>query len=156
MSVDKVRQYFAQYKMEDRVKEAKESSATVEAAALALNCAQERIAKTLSFHGTDGVFLVVTAGDMKIDNKKYKNYFGLKAQMLKYEEVEPLVGHGVGGVCPFAVNAGVEVYLDVSLKRFATVFPAAGNANSTIELSMDELECYSNSKAWVDVCREKE
>lgn len=155
MSVAQVKAYFAQFSMEERVLEIEESSATVEAAARALHCEAQRIAKTLSFYGKQGVILVVTAGDRKIDNKKYREYFGLKAQMLKLGEVEPLIGHEVGGVCPFAVAEGVAVYLDVSLMRFETVFPAAGSANSMIELNMEELERYSNCKAWVDVCKEK-
>lgn len=154
MSIEKVKEYLKQYHMEERVREASQSSATVEAAAAALGCEPARIAKTLSFHCGDDVILVVTAGDRKIDNKKYKNIFGCKAQMLKYEEVEPLVGHAVGGVCPFGINEGIEVYLDVSMKRFQTVFPAAGSSNSMIELTIDELEKYSRTKEWVDVCKE--
>ena len=155
MAIDKVKEYFRQFGMEERVREADTSSATVEEAAATLGCGPERIAKTLSFHQGEGVILVVTAGDQKIDNKKYRQQFGCKAQMLKFEEVEPLVGHAVGGVCPFAVNEGVEVYLDVSMKRFETVFPAAGSSNSMIELTIEELEKYSRSKGWVDVCKER-
>lgn len=155
MAIDKVKAYFRQYGMEERVREEAASSATVEEAAATLGCGPERIAKTLSFHQGDKVALVVTAGDQKIDNKKYRQQFGCKAQMLKFEEVEPLVGHGVGGVCPFAVNEGVDVYLDVSMKRFETVFPAAGSSNSMIELTIEELEKYSRSKGWVDVCKER-
>lgn len=154
MSIDKVREYFRQYGMEERVKEVEQSSATVEAAAEALGCEPKRIAKTLSFHTKEQVILIVTAGDRKIDNKKYRAQFGCKAQMLRFEEVEPLVGHAVGGVCPFAIREGVEVYLDESLKRFDTVFPAAGSGNSMIELNIPELETYSRSKAWIDVCKE--
>lgn len=155
MSVKIVRDYFAQFHMEDRIKEVEESSATVEAAALALGCKEERIAKTLSFYGENAVLLVVTAGDVKIDNKKFRECFGFKARMLQYDDVEPLIGHAVGGVCPFGVKEGVDVYLDRSLKRFETVFPAAGSGNSMIELTMDELKRYSNSKAWIDVCKRK-
>lgn len=126
----------------------------MEEAAEALGCEPQRIAKTLSFQAGDRVVLVVTAGDRKIDNKKYREQFGCKAKMLKFEEVEDLVGHAVGGVCPFAVKEGVEVYLDESLKRFETVFPAAGSSNSMIELSIEELERYSHSLQWVDVCKE--
>ena len=154
MSIEKVKEYFRQYGMEDRVWEKEHSSATVEEAAEALGCEPQRIAKTLSFQAGDRVVLVVTAGDRKIDNKKYREQFGCKAQMLKFEEVEDLVGHAVGGVCPFAVREGVEVYLDESLKRFETVFPAAGSSNSMIELSIEELERYSHSLQWVDVCKE--
>ena len=155
MAIDKVKEYFRQFGMEERVREADTSSATVEEAAATLGCGPERIAKTLSFHRGEGVILVVTAGDQKIDNKKYRQQFGCKAQMLKFEEVEPLVGHAVGGVCPFAVKEGVEVYLDVSMKRFETVFPAAGSSNSMIELTIEELEKYSRSRGWVDVCKER-
>lgn len=154
MSIEKVKEYFRQYGMEDRVWEKEHSSATVEEAAEALGCEPQRIAKTLSFRAGDRVVLVVTAGDRKIDNKKYREQFGCKAKMLKFEEVEDLVGHAVGGVCPFAVREGVEVYLDESLKRFETVFPAAGSSNSMIELSIEELERYSHSLQWVDVCKE--
>ena len=154
MSIEKVKEYFRQYGMEDRVWEKEHSSATVEEAAEALGCEPQRIAKTLSFQAGDRVVLVVTAGDRKIDNKKYREQFGCKAKMLKIEEVEDLVGHAVGGVCPFAVREGVEVYLDESLKRFETVFPAAGSSNSMIELSIEELERYSHSLQWVDVCKE--
>lgn len=154
MSIEKVKEYFRQYGMEDRVWEKEHSSATVEEAAEALGCEPQRIAKTLSFQAGDRVVLVVTAGDRKIDNKKYREQFGCKAKMLKFEEVEDLVGHAVGGVCPFAVKEGAEVYLDESLKRFETVFPAAGSSNSMIELSIEELERYSHSLQWVDVCKE--
>lgn len=153
MAVDKVKEYFRQFGMEDKVLEFPASSATVELAAQALNTEPERIAKTLSFHLESGVILIVTAGDAKIDNKKYKERFGAKAKMLDPSQVEALVGHGVGGVCPFAVNKGIEVYLDESLKRFETVFPACGSGNSAIELTMDELEKYSGYRQWVDVCK---
>lgn len=155
MSIEKAKEYLRQFGMEERVREVDESSATVESAAAALGCEPERIAKTLSFRAKDEVLLVVAAGDMKIDNKKYKTRFGCKAQMLKAGEVEPLVGHGVGGVCPFGVNEGICVYLDVSLKRFKTVFPAAGSGNSMIELNIEELERCSGCQEWVDVCRER-
>lgn len=154
MSVEKVKAYFRQYGMEERVREEPHSSATVEAAAKTLGCGPERIAKTLSFRVEEQIILVVTAGDRKIDNKKYRTTFGKKAQMLKASEVEELVGHAVGGVCPFAVKEGVQVYLDESLKRFETVFPAAGSGNSMIELTTGELEQYSRPVRWVDVCRE--
>lgn len=155
MAIEKVKAYFAQFGMEERVMEAATSSATVEEAAVTLGCGPERIAKTLSFRTDRDVILVVTAGDQKIDNKKYRAQFDCKANMLKFEEVESLTGHGVGGVCPFAVNEGVKVYLDDSLKRFETVFPAAGSSNSMIELTIPELERYSNSCGWVDVCKER-
>lgn len=153
MSIDKVREYFKAYGIEDKILEFDVSSATVELAAKALNCEEARIAKTLSFHKGDNVILVVAAGDAKIDNKKYKAEFGAKAKMLSFDEVEELIGHKVGGVCPFAVNEGVEVYIDESIKRFDTVFPACGSSNSAIELTPSELEKYSNPVKWVDVCK---
>ena len=154
MAIDKVRMYFREQGIEDRVQEFDVSSATVELAAEALHCAPQRIAKTLSFMVGEQAILIVAAGDVKIDNAKYKARFGKKAKMLSPEEVETLVGHAVGGVCPFAVNEGVEVYLDVSLKRFETVFPACGSANSAIEFTIPELEKYSGYVSWVDVCKE--
>ena len=155
MSIEKVKEYFRQYGMEDRVWEKEHSSATVEEAAEALGCEPQRIAKTLSFQAGDRVVLVVTAGDRKIDNKKYREQFGCKAKMLKFEEVEDLVGHAVGGVCPFAVKEGVEVYLDESLKQFGTVYPAAGNDHSAVKLTIPELEQIAGAKGWVDVCKEQ-
>ena len=153
MSIEKVRAYFETVGIADRIREFEVSSATVALAAEALGCEGCRIAKTLSFHANGGVVLVVAAGDAKIDNPKYKAQFGTKAKMLAFEEAEPLIGHAVGGVCPFAVNDGVEVYLDESLKRFETVFPACGSSNSAIELTVAELEKYSGYRAWVDVCK---
>ncbi len=153
MAIDKVREYFRAKGIEGRILEFETSSATVALAAQALGCAENRIAKTLSFHLGEDVILVVAAGDAKIDNAKYKGFFGTKAKMLAFEEAEPLIGHAVGGVCPFAVNDGVKVYLDVSLKRFETVFPACGSSNSAIELSPEELEAYSGFVSWVDVCK---
>lgn len=153
MAIEKVREYFRTKGIEDRIQEFETSSATVALAAKALNCEESRIAKTLSFHLGEKVILIVAAGDVKIDNPKYKAVFGAKAKMLAFDEAESLIGHAVGGVCPFAVNEGVEVYLDESLKRFVTVFPACGSSNSAIELTMDELEKYSGYVAWVDVCK---
>lgn len=153
MAIEKVKEYFKQYGMENRILEFDVSSATVELAAKALNCDGARIAKTLSFRIGERVVLIVTAGDMKIDNRKYKDYFGAKAKMLSGEEAVSLVGHAVGGVCPFAVKDGVEVFLDESLKRFETVFPACGSSNSAIELTPAELEAYSGSIGWIDVCK---
>ena len=153
MAIERVRAYFREHGMEDRVREFEVSSATVELAAAALNCEPKRIAKTLSFM-LDGVaILVVTAGDAKVDNAKYKSRFGTKAKMLTPDEAVELVGHAVGGVCPFALKEGVTVYLDESLKRFETVFPACGSGNSAIELTVDEMEKYSNCSDWVDVCK---
>ena len=151
MSIVKVREYLKDFGAGGRILEFPVSSATVELAAKALGTAPARIAKTLSFRLASGVILVVLAGDAKTDNRKYRETFGEKARMLDREEAEALVGHAVGGVCPFAVNEGVKVYLDVSLKRFATVFPAAGSANSAIELTPEELEKFSRSSGWVDV-----
>lgn len=153
MAIEKVREYFKTQGMEDRIQEFEVSSATVALAAQALGCDENRIAKTLSFHVGEKVVLIVAAGDAKIDNAKYKAFFGAKAKMLAFEEAEALIGHAVGGVCPFAVNEGVEVYLDESLKRFETVFPACGSSNSAIELTISELEQHSNSIKWIDVCK---
>lgn len=155
MSLEKVKQYFGTFGMEDRIQEFDVSSATVELAAQALHCEEERIAKTLSFRTQDGIILIVAAGDTKIDNPKYKACFHTKAKMLSFDEVEPLIGHAVGGVCPFAVKENVTVYLDCSLKRFDTVFPACGSSNSAIELTLPELEKYSNADGWIDVCKIK-
>ena len=153
MSIEKVREYFKIKGIDGRIQEFEISSATVSLAAKALHCEESRIAKTLSFHLGEKVILVVAAGDAKIDNPKYKAQFGTKAKMLSFDEAEPLTGHAVGGVCPFAVKEGVEVYLDVSLKRFQTVFPACGSSNSAIELSLRELEEYSGFVQWVDGCK---
>lgn len=154
MSVEKVKKYFEEKGIADRIQEFEISSATVALAAKALQCEENRIAKTLSFHVGEKVVLIVAAGDAKIDNAKYKAQFGAKAKMLSFDEAEPLIGHAVGGVCPFAVNEGVETYLDISLKRFSTVFPACGSSNSAIELSLKELEEYSDYKEWIDVCKD--
>ncbi len=156
MSIDKVRAYFRELGVEDKVQELAESSATVELAAQALGVEPGRIAKTLSFVVDGNPILIVAAGDVKIDNAKYKKFFGAKAKMLTPDEAVALIGHAVGGVCPFAVNDGVTVYLDESLKKFVTVFPACGSSNSAIELTMEELEKYSLYKEWVDVCKLKE
>ena len=153
MAIERVKEYFKEFGIEDRIQEFTVSSATVALAAQALGCEECRIAKTLSFHVDDKVVLIVAAGDTKIDNPKYKAQFATKAKMLAFEEAESLIGHAVGGVCPFAVNEGVLVYLDISLKRFETVFPACGSSNSAIELNMEELEKYSGSLGWIDVCK---
>ena len=153
MSIEKVRAYFKGYGIEDKILEFPVSSATVELAAKALNTDGCRIAKTLSFSVNESPILIVTAGDAKIDNKKYKTFFGAKAKMLSFDEVEEKIGHAVGGVCPFAINDGIKVYLDESIKRFKTVFPACGSSNSAIELTPDELEKYSNFIEWIDVCK---
>ena len=156
MSIEKVKAYFKNYNMENRVQELDMSSATVELAASALGCEPCRIAKTLSFKVDEKPVLIVAAGDARIDNPKYKAQFGKKAKMLTPQEAETMVGHAVGGVCPFAVNDGVTVYLDESLKRFETVFPACGSSNSAIELTLEELEKYASPAAWIDVCKDWE
>ena len=153
MSIEAVKAYLSQYGVQDRVREFDVSSATVDLAAQALGVEPGRIAKTLSFLVDGHAILIVAAGDAKIDNPKYKARFGTKARMLTPDEAVALVGHAVGGVCPFGVNEGVTVYLDESLKRFATVFPACGSSNSAIELTIPELEAYSGFAAWVDVCK---
>lgn len=155
MAIEKVKEYFKTWNKEHRILEFDVSSATVELAARAVGVEPERIAKTLSFYDKDGehAILVVTAGDMKIDNSKFKKYFGLKAKMLSADDVEQLTGHAIGGVCPFANPQNTNVFLDVSLKRFQTVFPAAGSSNSAIELTCEELAEYSKAKDWVDVCK---
>ena len=153
MAIERVRKLFEEKGIADRIHEFDVSSATVELAAQALGCEGCRIAKTLSFHVGERVALIVAAGDVKIDNHKYKEEFATKAKMLSFDEAEPLIGHAVGGVCPFAVNNGVDVYLDESLKRFETVFPACGSANSAIELTIPELEELSGFVKWVDVCK---
>lgn len=156
MAIERVREYFKQYDMEGRIIELAESSATVELAAHALGCEPARIAKSLSFMVNDAPVLVICAGDVKIDNAKYKAKFEAKAKMLTAEQVETLIGHAVGGVCPFGINEGVDVYLDESLKRFTTVFPACGSGNSAIELTIPEMEQYSGYAEWVDVCKIRE
>ena len=154
MSIEKVKEYFKQFGIEDKIIELEQSSATVELAAIALGCEGQRIAKTLSFLVEENPILVVAAGDAKIDNKKYRTFFNAKAKMISFEEVEKYIGHNVGGVCPFGINSDVKVYLDDSLKRFNTVFPACGSSNSAIELTNDELEKYSsNFVSWIDVCK---
>ena len=152
MSIERVRSYFKEHGMEDRILEFPVSSATVDLAAQALGVEGARIAKSLSFKLGNRVLLVVCAGDAKVDNRKYKDRFGGKASMLAHDEAAALVGHAVGGVCPFAVNPEVEIYLDESLKRFQTVYPAAGSSNSAIEMTPDELEQYAGG-SWVDVCK---
>lgn len=153
MSIEKVKKYFKNFGIENRILEFDVSSATVELAAQALGCEGCRIAKTISFMVDGGAVLIVCAGDAKIDNAKYKVYFGTKAKMLSYEEASELIGHAVGGICPFATNEGVKIYLDESLKRFETVFPACGSSNSAIELTIPELEKYSSYIDWIDVCK---
>lgn len=153
MSIEKVKEYFEQFGIADKIQEFSVSSATVELAAQALGCEPERIAKSMSFSVDGKPILIICAGDSKIANAKYKAKFGTKAKMLSFDEVEEKIGHAVGGVCPFAINNGVDVFLDESLKRFDFVYPAAGSSNSAIRLTIAELEKYSNFKEWVDVCK---
>lgn len=156
MAIERVREYFRQYGMEERIIELEESSATVELAAQALGCEPARIAKSLSFIVDEKPILIISAGDVKIDNSKYKVHFGTKAKMLTPQQAETMIGHAVGGVCPFGINEGVTVYLDESLKRFITVYPACGSGNSAIELTIPEMEQYSGYTEWVDVCKLKD
>ncbi|MGG5316985.1 YbaK/EbsC family protein [Enterococcus sp. AZ072] len=155
MAVEKIEAYFSAYNMAEQIIEFDVSSATVELAAKALNCAPERIAKTLSFKlkKSDRILLIVAAGNAKVDNAKYKQTFNERALMLKPDEVEAKIGHPVGGVCPFAINEGVEVFLDESLQRFETVFPACGSPQSAIELTIPQLETCAQTTNWVDVCK---
>ena len=154
MSIEKVREYFRGFGMEERIREFTESSATVELAAKAVGVEPGRIAKSMSFKLGEEAIVIVMAGDARVDNARYKAQFHAKAKMLRFEEAHTMIGHDPGGVCSFALPAGVKTYLDVSLRRFATVFPAAGSANSAIEMTCEELERYSSGfTAWVDVCR---
>lgn len=153
MSIEKVRDYFEQYGLRDQVIEFEESSATVELAAERLGVEPARIAKTLSFSVNDGCVLVVTAGDAKIDSKRFKQFFGVKANMLKAEEVEKMTGHGVGGVCPFDNPPSVRTFIDVSIKRFETVFPACGSERSAIELTPEKVFEYGKALEWIDICK---
>ena len=153
MSIDQARARLREAGLEDRIIEFTVSSATVALAAQALQCEPAHIAKTLSFEHGEGAILVVAAGDARIDNAKFKHRFGMKARMLSADRVEPLIGHGVGGVCPFGVKPGVLVYLDESLRRFGIVYPAAGTSSSAVRLTIDELERASACEGWVDVCR---
>ena len=153
MAIEAVREYMKQWGVQDRILEFEVSSATVELAAQAVGCEPARIAKTLSFFMGDHPILIVAAGDRRVDNHTYKEVFHTTARMLTPEQAVELVGHAVGGVCPFAVKPGVEIYLDESLRQFDTVFPAAGSSNSAIEVTMEELERFSGSTNWVDVCK---
>ena len=157
MAIENVRDYFKKFDMDNKILEFPVSSRTVRLAAVALGTQEARIAKTMSFKKDDGCILVVTAGDVKIDNAKYRHTFGLKAKMLTPDEVTEYVGHAISGVCPFAVKDGVKgIYIDESVKRFETIFPACGSRNSAIELTPEELFKYSNADRWVDVCKLKE
>jgi prolyl-tRNA editing enzyme YbaK/EbsC (Cys-tRNA(Pro) deacylase) len=154
--MERARAHLSKFNLQDRIQEFTVSSATVELAAKALNTDGARIAKTLSYLVDGGAVLVVAAGDIRVDNRKFKDTFHTKAKMLTPEQAAEMIGHAVGGVCPFGVNEGVKVYLDVSLKRFETVFPAVGTSSSAIELSIPELEEASGSIGWVDVAKEVE
>ncbi|ETT47835.1 YbaK/EbsC family protein [Paenibacillus sp. FSL H7-689] len=153
MAIEKVKDFFKQYGMDSQIIEFEVSSATVDLAASALGCEPERIAKTLSFMVNGQAVLVVAAGDAKVDNKKFKEYFKTKAKMLSPDEAIDMVGHAIGGVCPFAIKNDVSVYLDISLKRFDTIYPACGSSNSAIELTIEQLEKYSSYSEWIDVCK---
>lgn len=153
MAIEQVKEYFKKYNMEDRIIELPTSSATVKEAAESLGTEEALIAKTLSFIVEDKPILIVAAGDAKIDNAKYKGYFHTKAKMIPFEDVNNLIGHNPGGVCPFAIKEDVTVYLDESLKRFEHIYPACGSSNSAIKLTIEELEKYSNYTTWVDVCK---
>lgn len=153
MPVEKVRRYLTQYSMEGRLREFPVSSATVELAAQALGVEPARIAKSISLRGAEGCIIVVAAGDAKVDNAKFKAEFGIKAKMLGPDEVEPMTGYRIGGVCPFDNPPGARVFCDVSLRRFETVYPAGGSESSCVVLSCDELFRLSDSEKWVDVCR---
>ena len=153
MSLKNAKEHLGKYGLDNKIKEIDTSSATVKEAALALNCKEAEIAKTLSFLVNNKPILIVAAGNRKIDNAKYKSKFNEKAKMIKADEVEPFIGHKVGGVCPFGINNDVDVYLDISLKDFDIVYPACGSSNSTVKLTIKELEEASNYKEWIDVCK---
>ncbi len=152
MAIKDVKNYFKSFNMESRIIEFDSSSATVSLAAKALNTKEENIAKTLSFKLKSSIIIIVTAGNTKINNSKYKSFFKEKARMLSTDDVLKYIGHEIGGVCPFCINEDINIYLDESLKTHKTIFPACGSSNSAIELSIEELEKYSNYKSWIDVC----
>ena len=153
MSLVKAKEYLKKYGLENKIMEFDVSSATVKEAAKAINCEEEEIVKTLSFIVNDIPILIAVAGDSKIDNSKFKSEFKTKAKMIPFDNVEELIGHAVGGVCPFGINENIEIYLDNSLKRFAIVYPACGSSNSAVKLTLDELEKASNCNKWIDVCK---
>ena len=153
MSFQKAKEHLKKYELDKKIMEFTTSSATVQEAAKALNCTEGEIAKTLSFLIDEQPILIVVAGDAKIDNSKYKGEFHKKAKMIPFDKVENMIGHKVGGVCPFGIKEGVEVYLDVSLKKYETIYPAAGSSNSAVKLTIKELEQVSNYKKWIDVCK---
>lgn len=153
MSIEKAKKHLEAYGFADRVIEFEVSSATVELAAKAIGCEPCMICKSLTFMTQSGAVMVLAAGDAKVDNAKYKAFFGIKAKMLSFDEVESLIGHAVGGVCPFGINDGVKVYLDESMRRFEYIYPAAGSSNSAVKLTLDELEKCSGYISWIDVCK---
>lgn len=153
MSLEKAKEHLKKYKLDQNIMEFITSSATVQEAAIALNCTEGEIAKTLSFMVEEKPTLIVVSGDAKIDNSKYKAEFHKKAKMIPHENVEKIIGHQVGGVCPFGINEGVEVYLDKSLQKYKTVYPASGSSNSAVKLTIQELEQASNYQKWIDVCK---
>ena len=155
MSYERAREHLKALSLDDRILTFEVSTASVELAAEAVGCEPARIAKSLSFINGDGVILIVLAGDLRVDNRKFKDTFGMKAKMLPFDEAEEKIGHAVGGVCPFGVNGGVSVYLDESLRKFSEVYPAAGNASSAVRLTVEELERASGSLGWVDVAKEE-
>lgn len=154
MAIEKVRKYLKKFNLDDKILEFKTSSATVQLAAETLNCEPGRIAKTMSFIVNEEPILIVLAGDIKIDNSKYKAEFHTKAKMIPFLDVEKIIGHSAGGVCPFGINNGIDVYLDESLKKYETIFPACGSSNSAIELTIEELEITSKYIKWIDVGKE--
>lgn len=153
MAFLKAKECLKKFGLEEKIMEFEVSSATVKDAALAIGCTEDEIAKTIALTTGERTILIVASGNSKIDNKKYKDEFNVKAKMLQFEEVEPLVGHAVGGVCPFGVNDGVDVYLDISIKKYNIVYPACGSSNSAVKLTIDELEKSSGYIKWVDVCK---
>lgn len=153
MSFERAKKAIEKYNLGDKILVFEESSATVKEAAIAVGVSEGEIAKTLSFYVDEKPILILAAGDVKIDNAKYKHFFGKKAKMIPHDEVEEVIGHQVGGVCPFGINSGIDVYLDVSLKEYEYVYPACGTANSAVKLSIEELEKCSLYKEWVDVCK---
>ncbi|MBE7705294.1 MAG: YbaK/EbsC family protein [Cyanobacteria bacterium SIG29] len=156
MAIEKVKEYFKQFNMEKRILEFPTSSETVELAAIAVGCEPKQITKTMSFLVEEKPILIAMAGDARISNPKFREKFNTKAKMIPFEQVEEYIGHAVGGVCPFAIKENVNVYLDVSLKRFKTIFPAAGSGNSAIELTIPEMEKYSNYVEWIDIAKDWE
>lgn len=154
MSLERAREYLKEYGLDNKIMEFEVSSATVEEAAKAINCDEQEIAKTLSFIVEDKPILIVVSGDSKVDNSKYKAEFKIKAKMIPFDDVEEKIGHAVGGVCPFGVNSDVKIYLDNSLKRFETIYPACGSSNSAIKLELKQLEKIINYEKWIDVCKD--